>query len=213
MVLAGQLLGEGPAAGPTGYAMRVNSWELCAPPYGRTISSGLRLCRRQERHACEKRRGFQEQRMKRRSVTILLSFAFLLAVGACAFAGDKSAKIAAYIDSTNAEIDEMINAAMVEANEIVASGGDLSSIIQELLSDTNKAAAWAIKKSKGSAVCTLIEVLIGGQAVTIDPLKVLNRGSQPRRTPRSRRKLFWGDDGRPAAEHARQVPGKSLEAR
>jgi hypothetical protein len=146
-------------------------------------------------------------------VTILLSFAFLLAVGACAFAGDKSAKIAAYIDSTNAEIDEMINAAMVEANEIVASGGDLSSIIQELLSDTNKAAAWAIKKSKGSAVCTLIEVLIGGQAVTIDPLKVLNRGSQPRRTPRSRRKLFWGDDGRPAAEHARQVPGKSLEAR
>jgi hypothetical protein len=109
-----------------------------------------------------------------RSVTILLSFAFLLAVGTCAFAGDRRAKIAAYVDSTNADIDEMIDAAIVEAYEIIASGGDLGSIIQELLSDTNKAASWAIKKSKGSAVCTLIEVLIGGQAVMVDPLKVLN---------------------------------------
>jgi len=110
-----------------------------------------------------------------RTVTILLSLVFLLAVGASVSAGDKTAKIAAYIDSTNEEIDEMISAAIVEANEIVASGGDLSSLIQELLADTNKAASWAIKKSKGSAVCTLIEVLIGGQAVMIDPLKVLDR--------------------------------------
>ncbi|SHI91727.1 hypothetical protein SAMN02745751_01325 [Dethiosulfatibacter aminovorans DSM 17477] len=112
--------------------------------------------------------------MKKRILVLFMVVAMLLATSVSAFAVDIEALANEMVATANAEIDELIADAQLEA-EAVESNGELKEIIAQLVEDTNGISEAAIEKAAEEGIileCVLVKVEIGHKNVKIDPLVV-----------------------------------------